>query len=424
MKKYLLIMMTVLAAAAYVFAGQAVMSIAVLDLDANGVAGNEARDATDRLRSELIAINKFEVMGRGRMDTLLAGRKEGDAASMKNLIETGRDLGVNGVVSGSIGRIKGGYLLSALLVDVETGMILATATEEFGSADGELAPVMNRAAQRLAGVEKRAEFTVSYYDKSNAAKGNFYIKSEPAGATVFLNGKMIRNVVTPLTIEDLPSGDYRISAEKVDSAKSADVSLRPNEFRKITLVLEKKQGRLSVGANVPQSDVYLNGQFLGKTPVTVNALDLGAYTLLVRKEGFIDFTKQIRISDLEQAAVEAELVRPGPLKVLSTPMEAEVWLDNEHKGATPMVLDNLPPGTHVLELRKEGYAVRTDTVEIVSDREVKVEPVLEPLKGPGHAAGLDKGQTGVGGGFDKTMKWLTIGGSAAFAVILGIVLAR
>ena len=86
MKKYLLIMMTVLAAAAYVFAGQAVMSIAVLDLDANGVAGNEARDATDRLRSELIAINKFEVMERGRMDTLLAGRKEGDAASMKNLI--------------------------------------------------------------------------------------------------------------------------------------------------------------------------------------------------------------------------------------------------------------------------------------------------------------------------------------------------
>lgn len=60
---------------------------------------------------------------------------------------------------------------------------------------------------------------------------------------------MIRNVVTPLIIEDLPSGNYRISAEKVDSAKSADVSLGTNEFRKITLILEKKQGRLTIGGS-------------------------------------------------------------------------------------------------------------------------------------------------------------------------------
>jgi hypothetical protein len=299
-------------------------------------------------------------------------------------------------------------------------MVTACAAAAYAAAAQQAVKSTETAGPDTGFLERRDGNTVRYTSRTAAAKGNFYIKSEPPGATVFLNGKRIRNVVTPLTIENLPSGDYRINAEKADSAKSVDVLLGRNEFRKITLVLEKKQGKIIVDANVPDADVYLDGQFLGRTPVTVNTLDLGPYTLLVKKEGFIDFSRRVEISDLEGTAVKAELVRPGPLKVLSTPLEAEVWLDKEHKGATPIVLDSLSPGTHVLEFRREGYRVRIDTVAIVSGQETKVEPVLEPVKGAVQASGA----TGVGGGFDKAMKWLTVGGCAAFVVILSIVLAR
>jgi TolB-like protein len=257
MKKYPLSMMIVMAFVIYVFAEPARMSIAVLELDANGVARNEARALTDRLRAELFTIGKFDVMERDKMVAILSEQQLLAAGidSARSVIEIGRIIRVNGIVSGSIGKLGSKYLLNARLVDVETSMILATATEECACPPEELITAVDKVAQRLAGVEKRAEFTIRYYDKSAVARGNFYIKSVPAGATVYINDKMIRNVVTPLTIEDLPVGNYKITAEKEKYSKSLDVSLQNNEFRKIDLVMEKKQGSLDISANIPQSDV-------------------------------------------------------------------------------------------------------------------------------------------------------------------------
>jgi len=426
MKKYCVSMMTAMVLAVYVFAEPDKMSIAVLELDANGVADNEARALTDRLRIELFTIGKFDVMEREKMDAILSEQKLTAAGidSMKSIIEIGRIISVNGIVSGSIGKLGAKYLLNVRLVDVETSMILATATEECSCPLEDLTTAMDKVAQRLAGVEKRAEFTIQYYDRNNIARGNFYIKSDPAGATVYINDKMIRNVVTPLTIEDLPSGNYKIKAEKEKYTRSLDVSLRTNEFRKIDLVLEKKQGKLAVTANVPQSDVYLNGQFLGKTPLTADALDLGAYTLRVKKAGYFEFTKQVDISDLEETRLEVKLIKPGPLKVLSMPMEAEIWIDHEYKGATPMVLSDLSLETHLLELRKDGYAVYSDTITFTSDQETKVEPTLTPRAVARPDSTRDGQPAGIGNKFDKTLRWITIAGATAFAVIVGLVLGR
>ena len=426
MERILLSAMIALALAAGAYAGPEKMSIAVLELDASGVAGSEARALTDRLRDGLFTTGKFDVMGRETMDTLLNKRKPAavGADSMKSVIEIGRTISVNGMVSGSIGRLGSNYLLNVRLVDVETGMILAAAAEECRCPLEDLPAAMDKVAQRLCGRENQAESVVRYYNRDSRNRGNFYIKSEPAGATVYLNNKMIRNVVTPLTIEDLPGGNYSVRAEKEKFAKTSDVPLSTNEFKKIDLVLEKKQGKLNVSASIPQADVYLGGQFMGKTPLTINTVDVGAYSLQVKKEGYLEFVKQVEVSDIEEARVEADLVKPGPLKVMSTPMEAEVWLDNEYKGATPMVLTGLPLETHCLELRKEGYAPFRDTLTIVSDQETKVEPTLVLLKAPRPAAEKNVPPEGVGNKFDKSLKWITIGGAAVFALILGLVAGR
>jgi hypothetical protein len=277
---------------------------------------------------------------------------------------------------------------------------------------------------KTAAGEDRAGSTVSYSGKSGSGKGNFYIKSEPAGATVFLNGKMVRNVVTPLTIEDLPAGAYTIRAEKEKFARSVDAALRASEFRRIELVLEKKKGRLCVTTEPPQADVYLGGEFKGKTPLTLDAVDVGEYTLQVKKEGFLEYAKAVEISDVGETRLEAGLVKPGPLKVMSTPMEAEVWLDNVYKGATPMVLSGLSLETHCLELRKNGYAVFYDTLTLGSDRETKVEPTLVLLPVPRPAALAGGREEGVGNRLDRSFKWITVAGGVIFAVIAGVVLAR
>jgi TolB-like protein len=407
--------LAILAAAAQ--AENTKMTVAVLQLDANGVAYGEARALTDRLRAELFAIGRFDVLEREKVDALIDEHKLRAAGyTADGLIELGRLISVDGIVSGSISRLGAKYLLNVRLVDVATGMILATAAEECSCPLEDLTAALDQVARRLTAVEKRAEFTIQYYDKNNAAKGNFYIKSVPSGATVYINDKMIRNVVTPLTIEDLPSGQYRIRAEKDNYARTMDVSLDINEFKKIDLALEKKQGSLVVNSSVPQSDVYVNGQFAGKTPLTRPVLEVGAYKVQVKKSGYIEAVREFQVADRQETRLDITLIKPGPLKVLSSPMEAEVVLDGETKGATPLVLVNLSPETHVLELRKDGYQVYRKAVVLTSDQETKVEPELDPL--PGTLRDKKDAGPAAGAGFDRAMKWITIGGGTVFAAML------
>lgn len=48
-------------------------------------------------------------------------------------------------------------------------------------------------------------------------------------------------------------------------------------------------------------------------------------------------------------------VTTGAISITTTPPGAEVWIDNEMKGASPAVISGLSPGTHSLLLRKTGY---------------------------------------------------------------------
>jgi PEGA domain len=45
----------------------------------------------------------------------------------------------------------------------------------------------------------------------------------------------------------------------------------------------------------------------------------------------------------------------GAISITTAPPGAEIWIDNEVKGASPAVISGLSPGTHSLLLRKTGY---------------------------------------------------------------------
>lgn len=45
----------------------------------------------------------------------------------------------------------------------------------------------------------------------------------------------------------------------------------------------------------------------------------------------------------------------GTVQVTSTPPGAGVYLDNEYKGTTPVTINEVPAGTHSVEVRRDGY---------------------------------------------------------------------
>lgn len=150
-------------------------------------------------------------------------------------------------------------------------------------------------------------------------------------------------------------------------------------FVQSVLLAGNNKGALQV-TTAPQSKVYLNGKYLGQTPLCkCNAQDMipiGEYTIkLVPTSGnYPEFQEKISISKSiltvvdrkfgtgatsEGSIITLQPIRDGDkreLLITSIPDKAEVFLDNSSSGFTPLLLRDVTDSDHELILKKSGYA--------------------------------------------------------------------
>lgn len=105
------------------------MNVAVNEFQAQGISRDEAAIITNRLRSELIKTDKFTVVERGQMETILREQgfqQSGSCASDECIVEVGQMLGVAKMIAGSIGKIGNMFTVNVRVIDVASAMILTT----------------------------------------------------------------------------------------------------------------------------------------------------------------------------------------------------------------------------------------------------------------------------------------------------------
>jgi len=66
----------------------------------------------------------------------------------------------------------------------------------------------------------------------------------------------------------------------------------------------------------------------------------------------------------------------GKLMVNSSPHGAQVYIDSEYRGATPLPYTELPPGVYTLRVEAEGFETKVDRVEIAQNADIQREYVL------------------------------------------------
>jgi hypothetical protein len=79
------------------------------------------------------------------------------------------------------------------------------------------------------------------------------------------------------------------------------------------------------------------------------------------------------------------------VSVASKPANAEVWIDGQRRGATPLTLELMAIG-HAIEIRLEGYAIERANVTAQPGFPQKLERDLVPL------------DVSSGGGFAPTLR--------------------
>jgi hypothetical protein len=160
----------------------------------------------------------------------------------------------------------------------------------------------------------------------------------------------------------------------------------------ISASTSSRPGSLLVIATPGESSVVVNDQYRGKTPLTLDSLDPGTYTVVVSKFGYTPQTATVRINSGEQAEVTVTLAAErGSLSVNTTPPGANVSLDGIAVGISPGILSDILPGNHTLTVTREGYLPVEQQVVITAGETspaaitlVPVSPLSSfPLKTPG-----------------------------------------
>ncbi len=98
----------------------------------------------------------------------------------------------------------------------------------------------------------------------------------------------------------------------------------------------------------------------GRTPALVDDIAPGAASIVFKRPGFKDVSRQITAKAGATIAVDADL-RSQVLRIVVAEPEAEIWVDGKFLGRKEAAFNDQTPGTHKLELRHPKWAhYRTD----------------------------------------------------------------
>jgi hypothetical protein len=125
--------------------------------------------------------------------------------------------------------------------------------------------------------------------------GTLYITSIPSGAKVYINGSY--KGVTPVA-KSLAPGNYTIEITKDGyTSYKTSVSVLPNKASQVKATLSAilKKGTLHVISNPIDASIYINGKFIGKTPLYFYEIYEGTYSIQLKKEGYIDYFGEVKI---------------------------------------------------------------------------------------------------------------------------------
>lgn len=189
--------------------------------------------------------------------------------------------------------------------------------------------------------------------------GSLRIVSSTPGAEVLVDGepKGPANV----EIKDLRAGQHIVEVRAQGfSPQVTEVNVVAGEQRlaKVDLVqlqAQIKPTMLRVVTPVPEADVFIDGASVGRAPIERSDMAPGKHFIVVRKQGFAEWKREIDLQDGGQMTVTADLSASGSLKVLANVPGANVFIDGQMVGKTPLTLDNVAVGDHLIEVKLAGH---------------------------------------------------------------------
>ncbi len=234
------------------------------------------------------------------------------------------------------------------------------------------------------------------------ARFDVMVNSRPEGAWIAVDGKDLARR-TPASV-DLKPGTHEIALSFSDLGRAA-YTLRGARGDQLTLDAPL-WGSLVVSAADPRLPISVNvdGRALGFAPLALDSVMPGAHEVRFSGPGLVPWGQTVEVRVQQRAEVIARPMSSpatGLLQVRATLADesgteaingAEVWIDGEPRGRTPLVLE-LPRGPHSARIAYGGESAAVQVIDLPGGNQrfanfelgLGADPRrLEPLAQPDH----------------------------------------
>lgn len=209
------------------------------------------------------------------------------------------------------------------------------------------------------------------------------VKTAPVGAELYIND--VKRGVTPLTLK-LTNGRYSYYLDKPKYNRlTGDFILtgeEPDGKKELTLNMLQAIAVLKIGTE-PETGatVLLDGKEISqKTPVSIEAMKLGKYSVVVQKEMYLPASEEITITNNDTIQRTYQLKPNFGTVGVTAPEDAMIYIDSVLVGKG-FYHNRIAPGIHTFQAKKEQVKFKTETLDIVSGDQKTVTLVVQTDQG-------------------------------------------
>ncbi|MBO7279020.1 MAG: SUMF1/EgtB/PvdO family nonheme iron enzyme [Bacteroidales bacterium] len=219
--------------------------------------------------------------------------------------------------------------------------------------------------------------------------GYLKITSEPSGARVAIDGKLVGN--TPLELDEkYAAGSHRIRLQAENYALmeemvmvEANAQVQSHHYR-----LVPQFGTVTCRSEMADAEIWVDNEYKGVGSWTGKVSSRTPHILEARKAGHKSQSVSFTLQDGETRTITVGAPVPmyGTLVLESTPSLCEIWIDGKKAGTSPKA-SQLLVGEHKIVLKKDGYEDLSFDVmiahnqQLVQQKELKKRTVVAPSSG-------------------------------------------
>jgi hypothetical protein len=206
--------------------------------------------------------------------------------------------------------------------------------------------------------------------------GQLRVDSQPAGAKVTVDG--VARGVAPLTVADLVPGDHEVILETPEASARHVVSVQAGG----TASLVAPVGAAAVPAGAPAAgwltikapfslEVREGGRVIGTTDADRIMVAAGRHELqLVNQTLGYNSTRVVTVPAGKVATITADLPN-GTVNLQALPW-AEVWIDGQRVGETPIGNLSVPIGPHEVVFKHPQFGEKRHAISVTLSAPVRL----------------------------------------------------